>query len=45
LEEIPAGSREEAEIRTSAIWAAEKIKQRLKPKIPWITSAHLDSYF
>jgi len=45
LEEIPAGSREEAEIRASAVWAAEEIKQRLKPRIPWITSARLDSYF
>jgi len=45
LEEIPAGSREETEIRASAIWAAEKIKQGLKPKIPWIASAHLDLYF
>ena len=43
--EIPKDSDQEIEIRASTIQAGELIKRELQKRIPWITSAHLDTYF
>lgn len=39
---IPAHSKEEVEIRVATIWAVEKIKDKLKPKFPFVTSPYAD---
>lgn len=41
---IPKDSDQEIEIRACAIQAGEIIKTELQKTIPWITSAHLDTY-
>lgn len=43
LVEIPAGSREEIEIRANTIWACEFIKRALRLKFPSVTAPHVDS--
>jgi len=42
--QIPAGSKEEIEIRANTIYAVELMKKELKTKIPNITSIDIDSY-
>lgn len=39
---IPAHSKDEIEIRVATIWAVEKIKDKLKPKFPFVTSPYVD---
>ncbi|PIZ56719.1 hypothetical protein COY23_02680 [bacterium (Candidatus Torokbacteria) CG_4_10_14_0_2_um_filter_35_8] len=41
---IPKDSKEEIEIRANMIWAIELIKNKLKTKIPKISSMDIDSY-
>lgn len=41
---IPAGSREEVEIRATTIWAIEYIKEKLRSKFPNITARQIDYY-
>lgn len=41
---ILSGSEEEIEIRANTIWAIEIMKEKIKPKIPNITSMDIDSY-
>jgi len=41
---ILSGSEEEIEIRANTIWAIEMMKEKIKPKIPNITSMDIDSY-
>ncbi len=43
MELIAANSYEEIEIRASAIWAVENMKEALKQKFPFVTSSHIDS--
>lgn len=43
MELIEANSYEEVEIRASAIWAVEYMKEALKQQFPFVTSSHIDS--
>jgi hypothetical protein len=42
--DIPAGSREEVEIRMATVWAGELMKRTLSDRFPGITAAHIDYY-
>src|SRR3990167_1085828 len=43
--EIPAGSKEEVEIRAATIWAVELVTKALKPIFPQATAAKIDGVF
>jgi len=42
--EIPKGSEEEIEIRANTLWTVEKIKNKLKERIPNIISIHINDH-
>ncbi|MDP3882068.1 MAG: queuosine salvage family protein [Nanoarchaeota archaeon] len=43
-QEIPAGSKEEIEIRANQIWAVEYIRRELQPRMPGINAVKIDNW-
>jgi len=43
-EELPAGSREEVEIRVATVWAGERLRRGLAIRFDWINATHVDYY-
>lgn len=42
--ELPAGSREEVEIRVATIWAGELLRRGLAGRFGWVNAIHVDYY-